>query len=110
MPDPKDQTDSAARPYVPDRRSWPRRACHGKVTLWTSPKQSQVAELHDESLTGVAVLVADATMLSLGQNVCLVFPDRRLWAIVRHIQPPEDGRQRVGLEWGGQTGRFETDS
>jgi hypothetical protein len=76
------------------------------VTLWTTATDYQVARVHDESLTGLAVLLRDVSELSVDREVRLAFPDRQMWAIVRHIQPAVDGWHRVGLEWGCSEGRF----
>lgn len=93
--------------YLSDRRAWPRtRSDIGAVTLWTSTTESQVVEVHDESLTGLAILAADVSRITVNRDVRLAFTDCQRWATVRHIQPAEHGRYRVGLEWGCTDRRF----
>jgi len=93
--------------YLSDRRAWPRtRSDVGQITLWTSTTDCQVVEVHDESLTGLAILVSDISRITINRDVRLAFPDRQKWAIVRHIRPACEGRYRIGLEWGCSDGRF----
>jgi len=93
--------------YLSDRRAWPRtRSDIGQITLWTSTTDYQVVEVHDESLTGLAILVRDASQITVNREVRLAFPNRQKWAIVRHIRPASEGAFRVGLEWGCSDGRF----
>jgi len=101
------ENETPHQSYITDRRQWPRgRSDVRQVKIWTSATEYQIAEVSDESLTGLAVIVADVSNLSLSREVRLAFPDRQMWAIVRHIQPPVDGKHRVGLEWGCTEGRF----
>ena len=94
-------------PYISDRRQWSRTASDvNQVQVWTTATDYHLAEIHDESLTGLAVLIDDVSKLSVDREVRLTFPDRQLWAIVRHIQPPVNGKYRVGLAWGCAEGRF----
>ena len=93
--------------YLSDRRAWPRTQSDiGQITLWTSTTDYQVVEVHDESLTGLAILVGDVSQLTVNREVRLAFPDSQKWAIVRHIHPASEGVFRVGLEWGCSDGRF----
>ena len=107
MPDTEKCGQNKAAPYITDRRQWPRsRSDAAQVTVWTSATEYQAAEVHDESLTGLAVLLADVSRLTVEREVRVAFPDRQMWAIVKHIQPAVNGRHRVGLEWGCSEGRF----
>jgi hypothetical protein len=102
-----DHSSPQTEPYVSDRRAWPRRKSDaGFVTLWTSATDWQSVEIYDESLTGLSVLVDDVSKLSVNRDVRLAFPERQMWAIVRHIQPAVQGKHRVGLEWGCSDRRF----
>jgi hypothetical protein len=84
-----------------NRRQWPRGASRlSRLTLWTNDTVCQEAQVLDESLTGVALLVGDGTACCLGQEVRLTHGDRGLSATVRRIQPEGEGKWRLGLEWG----------
>ncbi|MFV2066873.1 MAG: hypothetical protein ACC645_07800 [Pirellulales bacterium] len=96
-----------SKTYLSDRRAWPRtRSDIGQITLWTSTTDYQVVEVHDESLTGLAILVGDVSQLTVNREVRLAFSDSQMWAIVRHIHPASEGVFLVGLEWGCSDGRF----
>ncbi len=89
-----------------DQRLWPR--AEGDVAeavLWTSVKESQPVKILDESQTGIAVLVNDASQLYPDCEVRLVFRGEPMWALVRNVGPEEDGKRRIGLEWGCSNNR-----
>ena len=95
-------------PQSADRRQWPRGPSDvTEVTLWTGLKDSQRVEVLNESLTGIAVLVEDASKLHVEQEIRLSYKEQRMWAIVKHIRPAEGGRYWLGLEWGCSEDRFE---
>ena len=84
-----------------DRRLWPRIAREDtEVTLWTSINESQQATVVDESLTGIALLVDDASGLHPDSEVRLIYRGEPMWALVRHVTPADDAKKKVGLEWG----------
>ena len=90
-----------------DQRLWPRAAGEvDEATLWTNVKESQAVMILDESQTGIAVLVDDASKLYPDCEVRLVFRGEPMWALVRNVGPEEDGKRRIGLEWGCSNSRF----
>ncbi len=107
MPDAQRKFDQHCQVYVPDRRQWPRQSGDSReVILWTSENESQPAVVHDESLTGLALLVNNISDLKMDRDVKIVFPERQMWAIVRHISRHGTGCHRVGLEWGRSEDSF----
>lgn len=107
MPDARRDFEKRCHAYVPDRRQWPRQSGNSQeVIVWTSENTSQPAVIHDESLTGLALLVDNVSELRIERDVKIVFPERQMWAIVRHISRHEPGWHRVGLEWGRSEDSF----
>lgn len=56
------------------------------------------AELHDESLGGMGLVLEDAAHFCVGQEVKIAYLDSFLKAKVRHIEPRDDGKFVVGFE------------
>ena len=84
-----------------DRRQWPRAA--GKVPrliVWTDSAVYQDAAVLDESLTGVSLLVKEASAFHAEQEVRLAYGSQEAFATVRHVHRRPDGKYHVGLEWG----------
>lgn len=107
MPNARGKFDQRRRAYAPDRRQWPRQSGNfQEVILWTSEHTSQPAVIHDESLTGLALLVDNISELKVDRDVRIVFPERKMWAIVRHISRHTPGWHRIGLEWGRSEDSF----
>ncbi len=86
--------------------SFDRRGCRrgtGKIPrlrLRVGNTFCQDAEVLDESLAGISLLVTDATVVQVGQEIRLVHGERSVPAIVKHVLQREDGKYRLGLEWG----------
>ena len=56
------------------------------------------AEVRDESLGGLAVIVAASECLPIGLECQLVYAGDHLDAVVRYALPLQDGRYRLGLQ------------
>ena len=84
-----------------DRRRYPRGA--GKIPLLTlriTAEESCDAEIVDESLTGISLLVQDAVNIQVGQEVRLSHGERSVQVIVKHVRPRKQGGYHLGLQWG----------
>ena len=57
-----------------------------------------LAEVRDESLFGLGLLVAELGGLEIGQEVTVVYRRETLDAIVRHATPRPNGTFHVGFE------------
>ena len=60
--------------------------------------QEMPAEVHDESLGGVGLVLEDAAQFGVGQEVKIAYLDSFLKARVRHVEPRGDGKYIVGFE------------
>jgi len=56
------------------------------------------AEVHDESLGGMGLVLEDATHFCVGQEVEIAYLDSRFKAEVRHVRPHDEGRFLVGFK------------
>jgi hypothetical protein len=72
------------------------------VTLRTSTGKEIVAEVQNESLGGMAVLLAQANELTVGTELRISYAGDSLRAIVRHRESLPDGRIRLGLDCRGE--------
>ncbi len=77
--------------------TWRRR----QLLLWAGGTFCQDAEMLDESVGGIALLVKDGTVVRVGQQVRLTDGDCSVPAIVKHVYQREDGIYHLGLAWGG---------
>ena len=68
------------------------------VVLWGPENQQYTAEVQNESLGGLAVLLATAADLPVGTQLRLCYAGDSLCAVVRHVELLPDGRQRLGLK------------
>jgi hypothetical protein len=68
------------------------------AVLWIVPGEPILAEVHDESLGGLGLVVDDGIPLAVGDVVDVVYAGDLLKSVVRHIQEPVDGRRLVGIE------------
>lgn len=84
-----------------DRRQWPRGT--GKILqllLRAGDTSCQDAEVLDESVTGISLLVEDGTSVHVGQELRLAHGKSSVPAIVKHVYQREDSKYHLGLEWG----------
>jgi hypothetical protein len=95
----------AARLEDEERRRWTRipgeRTCIVPLGVATEPNLMGVVE--DVSLAGAAVSVPDASKFAIGQEVQVGFPEGNLPALIKYIEPLDDGLHRLGMEWTGVT-------
>ncbi|REJ68156.1 MAG: hypothetical protein DWQ31_08455 [Planctomycetota bacterium] len=66
--------------------------------IWSRVGEALPAEVHDESLGGLALLVDDATGYRVGGEVEIYYQSTIYTGEVRHIEPLSDGTFRVGFE------------
>jgi hypothetical protein len=57
-----------------------------------------LAEVYDESLSGLGLIVADASSVSVGTTATIVYQGDALCATVRHVNPRPDGTFFVGCQ------------
>ena len=57
-----------------------------------------LAEVHDESLGGIGLLLDDATQFPVGKEVEIVYAGELMLSYVRHIEPYPDDRFLVGFQ------------
>ena len=83
-----------------DQRQWPReRYKIPQLLLWAGAALRD-AEVLDVSVGGIAILVRDGAVVQVGQEVQLTHGGHCVPAIVKHVCQREDGKYRLGLEWG----------
>lgn len=68
------------------------------ASIWYPEEAATAAEVHNESLGGIALVVGDVSHLAIGGEVGIAHVGLLMRAIVRHIQPRPDGRYVVGFE------------
>ena len=66
------------------------------VICWAGG-EGVLAEVHDESLTGICLVMAQASGLAVGTLAELVYHDTPLHGEVRHVTPRADGKYFIGL-------------
>jgi hypothetical protein len=71
-------------------------ACYAAV--WQNGGDEILAEVHDESLGGIALILNDVSPFQVGQQAKIAFQHSVMHAIVRHVEPQEDGTYVVGFE------------
>ena len=58
-----------------------------------------IAQVHEESLGGIGLILEDPRRFGVGQNVEIAYLDCLLRAVVRHIEPwEEEGTYLVGFQ------------
>jgi hypothetical protein len=84
-----------------ERRQWPRAPSKlSRLIVWTDSTVYQEAEVLDESLTGISLLVSNGGDFHRDQQVRLAYGSQEAPAMVKHVDRRPDGRYHVGLEWG----------
>jgi len=68
------------------------------AALWLPDGRTILAEVRDESLGGLGLLLHDADLLPVGQQFEIVFAGNSGRGQVRHMQQRDDGLFLVGLE------------
>ena len=68
------------------------------VVLWGPDNLKLTAEVHNESLGGIAVLLTAPANLPVGTPLRLTYAGDSMQAVVRHSELLPDGRQRLGLQ------------
>lgn len=87
-------------PLVNERRQatrFERNASMDFVVIWREPGEERLVEVHDESLTGLGILVDDKLDLKLGSPLRLIYAGEYLEGEVRHITKRPDQRYLIGL-------------
>jgi hypothetical protein len=68
------------------------------AVIWRRPGCETLVQVHDESLTGLGLIVADAAPLGVGVITTIIYQGEVLAATVRHVRSRPDGTFLVGLE------------
>ena len=68
------------------------------AAIWRESGEEILVEVHDESLTGLGIIVDDDTLdLKLGSHVQVVYAGEYLQGEVRHITMQPHGKKLIGL-------------
>jgi hypothetical protein len=68
------------------------------AVVWQVPGSEFLVEVHDESLTGICLVMADAANFPVGAEAEVVYHATILHGVVRHVTPRGDGTFLVGME------------
>lgn len=74
------------------------------AAIWYPPGVEMIAQVYDESLHGIALIVDDAREFKLGLQVEIAYAGSFLLGTVRHIEE-YDGRTKIGFQTTRITGR-----
>ena len=86
---------------VDDLRGWTRFAKERgtDVALVFRPQREAIlADVHDESRTGIGLYLEDVESFDVGQEVEIIYDNEFFRARVRHIEPQQDGDYIVGFD------------
>jgi len=67
------------------------------AVIWREGREEILAEVHDESLGGLGVILEDIAGFAVGQEFDLVYAGESMRGHVRHVEP-HDGEYIVGFE------------
>jgi len=67
------------------------------AVIWRQPGEELLAEVYDESLTGICLVLADASHYPIGAEADLIYHATTLHGEVRHVTPQDNGTFLVGL-------------
>jgi hypothetical protein len=67
------------------------------AVIWRQPGAEVLAEVYDESLSGICLVLADASHFPVGAEAELVYHATPLHGEVRHVTPQDNGTCLVGL-------------
>lgn len=68
------------------------------AAIWLETGEEILAEVHDDSLGGLGILLEDSFGFQPGSDVQVVYAGEHLQGKVRHITMQSDGRHMIGLE------------
>jgi hypothetical protein len=68
------------------------------VIIWREPGEEHLVQVHDESLTGLGILVKDTLGLQVGSVVHVIYAGENLEGEVRHITKRPDDKYLIGLK------------
>lgn len=68
------------------------------AVVWQVPGEELLVEVHDESLTGLGVIMTDMATYHLGTEATIVYHGSVLQGEVKHIEHHADGTWLVGWE------------
>ena len=85
-----------------ERRKWPRfppneEARQVVVRAGNGPERAAVVT--NASIDGVSLELDNASDLRIGQVINVTYYDGPIQAIVRFVQPTDDGQWQLGLKW-----------
>jgi len=86
---------------VDELRSWTRFAKERgtDVAVVFHPRREQIlADVHDESLSGIGLYMEDVACFDIGQDVEIIYDNEFFRARVRHIEPQQHGDFIVGFD------------
>ena len=68
------------------------------AVICMAPGVELLAEVHDESLTGLGLIVADASEFEVGMQATIGYHRELLCGTLRHVSPRPDGTFLAGFE------------
>jgi len=69
-----------------------------RAAIWYPHGVEMLAEVYDESLEGLALIVDDATAFQTGMQVEIAYAGTLLQGTVRHLSSCDDGRTKIGFQ------------
>ena len=67
------------------------------ATLWLPHCEPILAEVHNESLQGICLVLDNDCGIGIGATVHIVYAGTCHLAQARHVEPHQDGRLRIGF-------------
>lgn len=68
------------------------------AVIWSTPGHEILAEVHDESLGGLGLIISDCAEVRIGDVWEITYLSRVYRGVVKHIQPRSDGSRLVGFQ------------
>ncbi len=68
------------------------------AVIWRTAGAEILAEVHDESLGGLGLIIPQSVEMQVGDEWEIVYLSRVYRGVVKHVQPPSDGSRIVGFQ------------
>ena len=98
---PGDAAPGGGTPIVEELRDSTRfrkdRGCD-HAHIWFPAELERTVEVHDESLSGLGLYIADTRGFHIGREVGIVYADGFYRGVVRLLTPDKSGRMVVGFQ------------
>ncbi len=87
---------------IDDRRNWSRFPGNGDSVTIRYQAGEQTATVVNKSFGGIALSVSDASAVTPGEQVAVLYEEIECQAVVKRVKPHADGHTVIALEWKGQ--------